>query len=238
MTYQDIHQQGLAQQGLAQNPAQWMQSGANSPLGASGGFGQAAYGQQPGQFGLGQIGGAWGPRQLSQQDVGEVVRQIVPLLPQVLAQSQQQPLAAFGYGGYGMGQHRQLSPGDVNEVVRQLLPLLPQIVGAIQHGQAPWGQPMPIAAMYGGTGQLGQTAFGQSPYAQGPFAQGQFGQFGPQPQFGQWPMQAAYGTQGIGTPGFGTRQLSPQDVNEVVRQLTTMIPQVMGNLQAYGQRLN
>jgi hypothetical protein len=232
MTYQDIHQQGLWQ-----NPTPWMQSGATSPFGASGGFGQAAYGQQPGQFGFGQSGGAWGQRQLSPQDVGEVVRQIVPLLPQVLAQSQQQPLAAFGYGGYGMGQQRQLTPGDVNEVVRQLLPMLPQIVGAIQHGQhGQYGQmPMHIAAMHGGLGQFGQTPFGQSPYAQSPFGQGQIGQFGPQSQFGQsgWPMQAAYGTQ-----GFGARQLSPQDVNEVVRQLTTIIPQVMGNLQAYGQRLN
>jgi hypothetical protein len=237
MTYQDIYQQGLSQNPAqwmhSQNPTQWMQS----PLGATGGFGQAAYGQA-GQFGLGQFGGG-GQRQLSPQDVGEVVRQIVPLLPQVLAQSQQ-PLAAFGYGGYGMGQQRQLTPGDVNEVVRQLLPMLPQIVGAIQHGQ--YGQmPMHIAAMYGGLGQFGQTPFGQSPYQQGPFGQGQIGQFGqsgqfgPQSQLGQtgWPMQAAYGTQ-----GFGARQLSPQDVNEVVRQLTTIIPQVIGNLQASGQRPN
>ena len=46
-------------------------------------------------------------------------------------------------------------------------------------------------------------------------------------------MQAAYGAQGV-----GARQLSPQDVSEVVRQLTTMIPHVIGNLQAYGQRPN
>jgi len=60
------------------------------------------------------------------------------------------------------------------------------------------------------------------------------GQFGSQGQFGQSgsPFQAAFG-------GFQSqRQLSPQDVNEVVRQLITAIPQVIGNLQAYGQRLN
>ncbi|MGA2056536.1 MAG: hypothetical protein ABSG88_14625 [Bradyrhizobium sp.] len=156
---------------------------------------------------------------------------MVPLLPQILAQSQQQPLAAFGYGG----NQRQLSPQDINEVVRQLLPILPQIIGAIQQGQSP----IHAAAIYGGYGQqgFGQT-IGQNPFAQQPqYGLGfgnAHGQFGAQGQFGQSgsPFQAAFG--GLQNQ----RQLSPQDVNEVVRQLVTAIPQVIGNLQAYGQRLN
>ena len=230
MTYQDIYQQSSWQ-----NPTQW--SGTSQNPGMNLGFGQAAYGLQSGPYGTGQFGGAWGQRQLSPLDVSEVVRQIVPLLPQVLAQSQQ-PLAAFGYG-YSQ---RQLSPQDINEVVRQLLPILPQIVGAIQQGQSP----MHMAAVYGGFGQqgFGQSFGWQNPYGQqhqhhhglgfgNPYGQ----QFGPQAQFGQSgsPFQAAFGG---GMQNWGQRQLSPQDVNEVVRQLVTAIPQVIGNLQAYGQRLN
>jgi hypothetical protein len=227
MTYQDLYQQNSWQ-----NPMQW--SGNSHTPGMNFGFGQAAYGLQSGPFGTGQFGGAGGQRQLSPLDVSEVVRQMVPLLPQILAQSQQ-PLAAFGYGI----NQRQLSPQDINEVVRQLLPILPQIVGAIQQGQSP----MHAAAIYGGFGQQG---FGQSFGWQNPLAQqpqyglgfgnphGQFG--GAQGQFGQSgsPFQAAFG----GFQNSGQRQLSPQDVNEVVRQLATAIPQVIGNLQAYGQRLN
>jgi hypothetical protein len=163
-------------------------------------------------------------------DVSEVVRQMVPLLPQILAQSQQ-PLAAFGYGT----SQRQLSPQDINEVVRQLLPILPQIVGALQQGQTP------MHAIHGGFGQQG---FGQPFGWQNPYAQqaqhglgfANYGQFGPQAQFGQFgsPFQAAFG----GLQNWGQRQLSPQDVNEVVRQLVSTIPQVIGNLQAYGQRMN
>jgi hypothetical protein len=212
-----------------------MQWGGHSPqFGLNSGIGQAAFGPQAGQFGAG-LGGAWGQagfgqRQLMPQDVGEIVRQIVPLLPQILAQTQQQPLAAYGYGGHGFNQQRQLTPWDVNEVVRQLLPILPQIVGAIQQGQAP----MSVAAMYGGHGSPAQGAFGPTQFGQG-LGQGlnPLAQFGPQSQFG-WPGQAAFGT----AQGFGQRQLSPQDVNEVVRQLVTVIPQVIGNLQTYGQRLN
>jgi hypothetical protein len=243
MTYQDVYQQGpyqhgSYQQGLSQNPAQWMQWGTHTPFGMNSGLGQAAFG--PGQL-SGAFGGAWGQRQLSPQDVGEVVRQIAPLLPQILAQSQQQPLAAYGYGGYGINQQRQLTPWDVNEVVRQLLPILPQIVGAIQHGQ----NPMHVAAMYGGLGQFGSGQYGQPGLGQSGFGQSGFGQsglggfgqnhFGPQSQFGQtgWPMQAAFGSHHL-----GSRQLSPQDVNDVVRQLVTVIPQVIGNLQTYGQRPN
>jgi hypothetical protein len=225
MTYQDIYQQN-SWQNPWQNP---MQGAGHSQIpGMNFGLGQAAYGLQSGPY-----GGTWGQRQLSQQDVSEVVRQIVPLLPQVLAQSQQ-PLAAFGFGMH----QRQLSPQDINEVVRQLLPILPQIVGAIQQSQSP----MNAAAIYGGFGQQG---FGQPFGLQNAHAQqsqygigfgNPYGQLGPQAQFGQFgsPFQAAFG----GLQNWGQRQLSPQDVNEVVRQLATAIPQVIGNLQAYGQRLN
>jgi hypothetical protein len=232
MTYQDIYQQTSWQ-----NPMQWSgnspTSGMNLGLGNLG-LGQAAYGLQSGPYGTGQFGGGWGQRQLSPHDVSEVVRQMVPLLPQILAQSQQQPMAAFGYGG----NQRQLSPQDINEVVRQLLPILPQIIGAIQQGQSP----MHAAAIYGGFGQqgFGQQGFGQGFGWQNPQAQqsqmglgfgNAYGQSGLQGQFGS-PFQAAFGN------FQNQRQLSPQDVNEVVRQLVTAIPQVIGNLQAYGQRLN
>ena len=225
MAYQDIYQQGSWQ-----NPMQWSGS-SHQTSGMNPGLGQAAYGPQ-GSYGIGQqFGSAWGQqsqRQLSPMDVSEVVRQMVPLLPQILAQSQQ-PLAAFGYG---INQQRQLSPQDINEVVRQLLPILPQIVGAIQQGQTP------MHAVYGGFGQqgFGQSLGWQNPYAQqAQYGQGLYGQgFGnPYGQFGS-PFQAAFG----GSQNFGQRQLSPQDVNEVVRQLVTAIPQVIGNLQAHGQRLN
>ena len=167
------------------------------------GLGQAAFGQQYGpqqfnpqqfnpQMGLGQqaYGGwpqqAWGQqRQLSQQEIGEVVRQLVPILPHILAQAQQaqyQPQAAFG-------QQRQLSPQDVNEVVRQILPVLPQIAGILQN------QP--------------QYASQQLPQMQAAFGQG-----GANNQFG--------GQQ---------RQLSQQDVQEVARQLTAVLPQVLGAFQ-------
>src|SRR5712664_2918234 len=76
------------------------------------GFVQAAYGQQYGQYGgqppIGAFGynAGWGAqpqwggqqqRQLSQQDVSEVVRQLVPALPQILAQAQPQ----HAYAAYG-----------------------------------------------------------------------------------------------------------------------------------------
>jgi len=108
------------------------------------GLGQAAYGQQYGQYGGQPPTGAFGynpgwaaqpqwgglqQRQLSQQDVSEVVRQLVPALPQILAQAQaQSPYAAIGYAAYGQAP-RTLSQQDVNEVVRQILPIVPQIVG-------------------------------------------------------------------------------------------------------------
>jgi hypothetical protein len=226
MAYQDMQQQMPLQ-----NPQHWNVYGYGQPQGGFGihgmgyGLGQAAYGQfgQPnigawGQGGWGQGGwggqAGWGQRQLSQQDVGEVVRQLVPLLPVVLAQAQQQPMAAFGYGGYNQGP-RMLTPHDVNEVVRQILPIVPQIVGLLQGGQAGYG------GAYGGFGGLGH--IGQ------PF-QPQFA-FG---QLGMQPFHSAYGGgQGWGQPH---RQLTQQDVGEVVRQLTAAIPQVINNLQAFNQQ--
>src|SRR5882757_11423189 len=204
------------------------------------GLGQAASGQQYGQYGgqpsIGAFGynAGWGAqpqgwgqqqqppwggqqqRQLSQQDVSEVVRQLVPALPQILAQAQQ-PHALVGYAAYGQAP-RLLSQQDVNEVVRQILPIVPQIVGMLQ------GQPqLQYAAMQGGAGL------------------GQFGLGNPGQNFGQ-----NYGTQ-FGIPQFQSafgapaawgqqRQLTQQDVADVTRQLIGVIPQVIGNLQAFNQQ--
>src|ERR1700726_2543935 len=74
---------------------------------------------------LGQ-GLGFGQRQLSPYEVSDVVRQLIPLLPSIIAQAQQlQPQAAYGLGGgfgavggYGQ-QTRALTQQDVNEVVRQ-----------------------------------------------------------------------------------------------------------------------
>src|SRR6266568_5325067 len=190
MTYYDTQQQYLNNPQF--NPQQW--APFNSQTGGYG-LGQAAYGQQYGQYGgqpsIGAFGynpgwGAqpqgWGQqqqpqwggqqqRQLSQQDVSEVVRQLVPALPQILAQAQS-PHAGIGYAAYGQAP-RMLSQQDVNEVVRQLLPIVPQIVGMLQ------GQPqLQYAAMQGGAGL------------------GQFGLGSPGQNFGQ-----GFGTQ-FGTPQF------------------------------------
>jgi hypothetical protein len=270
MTYVDMQQQGgqqnPAQWGWSspQNSQMFGQHGLQAN-GFGIGLGQSAYGQQHGQqfgqpnlgaFGQGMWGGqgagggfqpSWGMqpswtqhRQLSQYDVGEVVRQLVPLLPQIVAQAQQ-PLAAFGFGGPGYGpyanQQRQLTQQDVNEVVRQILPILPQIVGALQ-GQGP----LQAAAIYGGIGQGlgGQGPFGQNIAGQYPYAQHPTGQtFVNQQPFGQpgWPaFQSAFGHSQNWGGSQSQRQLTPQDVNEVVRQLVWTIPQVIGNLQAYGQQ--
>ena len=170
--------------------------------------------QQP-QWGGQQQQPQWGgqqQRQLSQQDVSEVVRQLVPALPQILAQAQQ-PHAAFGYAAFGQSP-RQLSQQDVNEVVRQILPIVPQIVGMLQ------GQPqLQYAAMQGGPGS------------------GQFGQGNPAQNFG-----AQFGGpqfQSFGAPtasGQHQRQLTQQDVTDITRQLIGVIPQVIGNLQAFNQQ--
>ena len=243
MTYYDTQQQHLnSQQQWAPFNLQTAQpygGGLNisSPQAPGGyGLGQAAYGQYGGQpsMGVGYNPGwgaqpqaqGWGQmqqpqwggqqqRQLSQQDVSEVVRQLVPVLPQILAQTQQ-PHAAIGYAAYGQAP-RQLSQQDVNEVVRQLLPIVPQIVGTLQ------GQPqLQYAAMQGGPG-LGQ--FGLGNPAQNPGAQFGFG--GP-----QW--QSAFGAPA--TWGQHQRQLTQQDVSDITRQLIGVIPEVIGNLQAYNQQ--
>jgi len=247
MTYYDTLQQHSAHNWQF-GPQQWggLGSQAAQPYGGwlnipsmqgIGGFGlgQAAYGQPYGQyqyggqpsigaFGYGAGWGAqpqaWGQqwgglqqRQLSQQDVNEVVRQLVPVLPQILAQAQP-PHAAVGYAAFGQAP-RQLSQQDVSEVVRQILPIVPQIVGMLQ------GQPqLQYAAMQGGPGQ-GQFGLGYP-------AQGLGAQFGA-PQF-----QAAFG--GVGGFGQQQRQLTQQDVADITRQLIGVIPQVIGNLQAFNQQ--
>jgi len=202
------------------------------------GLGQAASGQQYGQYGgqpsTGTFGynAGWGAqpqgwgqqqqpqwggqqqRQLSQQDVSEVVRQLVPALPQILAQAQPQH-AAIGYAAYGQAP-RTLSQQDVNEVVRQIVP---QIVGMLQN------QPqLQYAAMQGGQG-LGQQGLGQ--FGQGNPVQNFGAQFGV-PQF-----QSAFGAPAAGGQ---QRQLTQQDVADVTRQLIGVIPQVIGNLQAFNQQ--
>jgi len=231
------------------NPQQW--SPFNTHATQSGGYGlgnfglgQAAFGQQYGQqggqpsfggFGYNTGWGAqpqtqgWGQaqqpqwggpqqRQLSQQDVSEVVRQLVPALPQILAQAQSSH-AGIGYAAYGQAP-RLLSQQDVNEVVRQILPIVPQIVGMLQGQHQPQLQ---YAAMQGGAGP-GQFGFGNP-------AQN-FGQnFGT--QFGMPQFQAAFGAPGV----WGQqRQLTQQDVADVTRQLIGVIPQIIGNLQAFNQQ--
>jgi len=209
------------------------------------GLGQAPYGQQYAQYGgqpsIGAFGysAGWGAqpqgwsqqqqpqwggqqqRQLSQQDVSEVVRQLVPALPQILAQAQQ-PHAAIGYAAYGQAP-RQLSQQEVNEVVRQ-------IVGMLQN------QPqLQYAAMQGGQG-FGQQGFGQQGLGQ--YGLGQFGQGNPLQnlgaQFGGPQYQSAFGAPAAW--GQQQRQLTQQDVAEVTRQLIGVIPQVIGNLQALNQQ--
>jgi hypothetical protein len=255
MTHYDTLQQNLTHNPLFGQfgPQQWGWGtfGSQGGLGQGGlglgqggfGLGQAAYGQQYGQYGGQQPFGAFGynpgwggqpmgwgqqqwggqQRQLSQQDVNEVVRQLVPALPQILSQAQA-PFGGIGYAAYGQAP-RQLSPQDVSEVVRQILPIVPQIVGMLQ------SQPqLQHAAMHGGLG-LGQFGLGQAgglgQFGFGHPAQGWGQQFGA-PQF-----QAAFG----GPMAFGQqRQLTQQDVADITRQLIGVIPQVIGNLQAYGQQ--
>jgi len=185
--------QQLAQ--ALQQTQQTQQGGLGQGQFGQGAFGQGVFGQNT-PFGTGQNWG--GQRQVSQQEVSNVLQQIAPILPQIIAQAQQQnqmqqPLAAFG-GGYGVNQ-RSLSQQDVNEVVRQILPILPQLLQQ-QQGQGGFGQQ--------GSGWQGQSAYGNSQQNTGPFGQQQH-----QHQ----------------------RQLSPQDVNEIARQLAEVIP------LAYGQRM-
>ena len=243
MTYFDIQQQNPAfnpqfnpqqQWATAQPYGAWSNTPLMQAIGGHGGYGlgHAAYGQQYGQYGAqpgigafgynapqgwGQQQPQWGgqqQRQLSQQDVNEVVRQLVPALPQILAQAQQ-PYGAIGHAAFGQAP-RQLSQQDVNEVVRQILPIMPQIVGMLQN------QPqLQYAAMQGGPG-LGQ-------FGQGIPQQGNLGT-----QFGAPQFQSAYGTPAGG--GQQQRQLTQQDVADVTRQLIGVLPQVIGNLQAFNQQ--
>jgi hypothetical protein len=183
------------------NPQNWQGSGYGSGQGAYGqAFGaygnQPLFGSNPGWGGQPQWWGQHQQRQLSQQDVSEVVRQLLPALPQILAQAQQSTIP-FGYAAYGQTP-RSLSQQDVTEVVRQILPFVPQIVGTLQ------GQP-------------------QLQHQQGL----PFGQYG-LPQF-----QSAFGSPMWGQP---QRQLTQQDVAEITRQLVGVIPQVIGNLQAFNQQ--
>ena len=81
-----------------------------------------------------------------------------------------------------------------------------------------WGQQQPQG--------FGQQGFGQQGFGQQGF--GQFGQgFGT--PFGMPQFQSAYGAQ-------QGRQLTQQDVADITRQLIGVIPQVIGNLQAFGQQ--
>src|SRR6266404_7402947 len=198
-----------------------------SGYGAGGGAQPQGWGQQQPQWGQ-QWGGQ--QRQLSPQDVNEVVRQLVPALPQILAQAQQSH-GAIGYAAFGQAP-RQLSQQDVNEVVRQLLPIVPQIVGMLQN------QPqLQYAAMQGGQG-FGQQGFGQQGFGQQGL--GQFGQgnplqnLGTQFGFGGPQMQSAFGAPAAW--GQHQRQLTQQDVSDITRQLIGVIPQVVGNLQAFNQQ--
>jgi hypothetical protein len=217
---------GLGSYGLGQTGQQYGQYGGQPSMGAF----NTGWGAQPQGWGQ-QQQPQWGgqqQRQLSQQDVSEVVRQLVPVLPQILAQAQQ-PHAATGYAAFGQAP-RQLSQQDVNEVVRQILPIVPQIVGMLQN------QPqLQYAAMQGGQG-LGQQGLGQQGLGQQGW--GQFGQGNPLQnlgaQFGAPQFQPAFGAPAAW--GQQQRQLTQQDVADVTRQLVGVIPQVIGNLQAFNQQ--
>jgi hypothetical protein len=241
MTYfYDTQQQGPHWQHLGQIGGQIGPQFAQ-PFGWLGNAGMAAYGQQYGQYGAQPQSGMpsqWGQqRQLSPYDVNEVVRQLVPALPQIIAQAQQ-PYGGTGYAAYGQAP-RTLTPQDVNEVVRQLLPLLPQIVGTLQ------GLPPQQFAMHGGSvgggGGLGQGYLGQNLGAQNPFAASfqQPWQYGaPGQHFGMPQFQSAFGSpqQWGQQSGQWPRQLNQQDVADVTRQLAALIPQVISNLQTFNQQ--
>ncbi len=276
MYFYDMQQQGPLPnwQQMGQSGPQFAQLHGSWPGNSwLGNPGLAAYGQQYGQYGTPPAFGAfghnsgwgaqpqwnmqpaWGQqhRQLSPYDVNEVVRQLVPALPQILAQAQQ-PYPGLAYAAYGQVPYSQvpynqvpysqaprtLTPQDVNDVVRQLLPLLPQVVGALQ------GQPPQQFAMHGGIGSMGQGHLGQNFAAQNPlaasfpqpfqqpFQQPWLGQFGALGQYGAPQFQSAFG--GPQQWGQSQRQLTPQDLADVSRQLAALIPQVIGNLQAINQQ--
>lgn len=247
-----VSEYGPFQQSQQYGNQGWGQGGGHGfGYGYGAGLGQAAFGQQNyggiGGWQQGQWGGPW-QRQLSQHDVGEVVRQLIPLLPQILGHAQQQPYAASAYGGFGQGGfgqggfgqggwgggfgqgQRYLSQQDVNEVVRQILPVLPQIVSLLQ-GQ---GQGQGHAnAIYGGLGGFGLGGFGLGGQ-QGGWGHQQGGWGGQQGWGQQHPFgQAAFGN----NAGWGAqRQLSQVEVGEIVRHLTAALPQVIANLQAFVQQ--
>jgi hypothetical protein len=275
MTYADMLQQGFTsypqQMGQFGPQNQWGPQlsqlynaalGAPSLHAASSTPGQAAYGQQYGQYGAygAQPGVApfgynagwggqpqwgaqqpqqqwgaqppqwWGQqRQLSQQEVSEVVRQLLPALPQIIAQAQQ-PNLGLAYAAYGQTP-RTLTQQDVNDVVRQLLPLVPQIVGALQ------GQPQLQYAAFGAQQPMWQQQplfHQQQPFLQQALQQQPFQQQLWPGQYGAPQLHAAFGgQQQWGQP---QRPLTQQDVTDVTRQLAGLIPQVIGNLQAFNQQ--
>jgi len=104
-----------------------------------GGFGSWQQGYGGGGFG----GFGQGQRYLSQHDVGEMVRQILPALPQIVSMLQGQYGGAQQYGGLGQAAYgnmgnawacaqRQSGQGDIGEVVRQLSAVLPQVISNLQ----------------------------------------------------------------------------------------------------------
>ena len=214
--YAPQNQQNAVLQQLAQA---LLQASHSQPGGGSGQgwLGQAAYG--PGGFGQGMYGGGglgaapnygWGggssQRQLSPQDVSAILQQIAPVLPHIIQQAQQQQyMPQAAFGGDFDWRQRSLSPQDVNEVVRQILPAIPQLLQSMQNPA--W--------------QTGSFGFGQT---------GGFGQ--PNQGFGQ----AAYGMTPQVTPvqHNGWRQLTPQDIAEIARQLAEAIPQANGG-QSFAQ---
>jgi hypothetical protein len=94
-----------------------------------------------------------------------------------------------------------------------------------------------------GQGHLGQHFAAQNPFAtQNPLAASfqqpsfqQPSQFGsPGQQYGMPQFQSAFG--GPQQWGQSQRQLMPQDLADISRQLAALIPQVIGNLQANNQQ--
>lgn len=140
------------------NPQPWAGLGQGSI--SQGAFGQGAFGTSFG--GAPYAAGNWAApqRQLTQQDVGAILQQIVPVLPQIIAQAQQNqqyqqyhPMAAYG-GGFGFNQ-RSLSPQDVSEVVRQILPMIPQVLQSAQQQGAQAGFGWPTLGQAGGIRSAG-----------------------------------------------------------------------------------
>jgi len=184
----------------------WLGPGAYG----QGGYGLGGFGQFNPTYGW---GGMTGQRQLTPFDVSAILQQIAPILPQIIAQAQQQqymPQAAFG-GGFG-GHQRSLSPQDVNEVVRQILPVIPQL---LQSTQTP--------AWQGGFGQFGLGQTGQGGYGQSNWGWGQAA-YGLTPQLNSFQQSQS-------------RQLTPQDVAEISRQLAEAIPQMAGVQPVAQQRV-